>query len=81
MAADGGEPQVAGRPRVHEVLLNPVDKFPVDVSVTWEDPFGIFPRMYVWWDLSHLGSILGVMISGFMLVWMVHLKLVYRFCD
>lgn len=33
VTADRGEPQVVGRPSVEELLVNPLDQFPVDTSL------------------------------------------------
>ena len=66
---------------VQELVADPMDRMLVDVNITHLSdvgggPCGIFPRMYILGNLSHWGSILGVMGSECMFMGIVHLKMV-----
>jgi hypothetical protein len=76
VTADRGEPQAIGCPGYRELVAHPMSNVrwtsTLHMSVM-EVPWGIVPRMYIWLEISHWASILGVMISECMLMAMLHL--------
>jgi len=84
VTADRGEPQAIGCPGYRELVAHPMSNVrwtsTLHMSVM-EVPWGIVPRMYIWLEISHWASILGVMISECMYMVVFHLKMNFRLCN